>query len=108
MEAALASAKQDKSTWKSEKALLVSERDGARGQLEILRDELGTLSRELASAEDAMRTSRVCTVGPLIIESLWAKKRVSTGALGPLDDPFVVQTKVRKSDSVPVDITLYI
>ena len=33
------------------------------------------------------------TVGPLIIESLWAKKRVSTGALRALDDPLVVQTK---------------
>ena len=34
------------------------------------------------------------TVGPLIIESLWAKKRVSTGALGALDDSLVVQTKI--------------
>ena len=34
------------------------------------------------------------TVGPLIIESFQAKKRVSTGALGALDDPFVVQTKI--------------
>ena len=34
------------------------------------------------------------TVGPLIIESFWAKKRVSTGALGALDDPLVVQTKI--------------
>ena len=33
------------------------------------------------------------TVGPLIIESFQAKKRVSTGALGALDDPLVVQTK---------------
>ena len=37
------------------------------------------------------------TVGPLIIESLWTKNQVSTGALGALDDPFVVQTKIRKS-----------
>ena len=35
-------------------------------------------------------------VGPLIIESLWAKKRVSTGALRALDDPVVVQTKIWK------------
>ena len=34
------------------------------------------------------------TVGPLIIESFQAKKRVSTGALGALDDPLVVQTKI--------------
>ena len=34
------------------------------------------------------------TVGPLIIESLEAKKRVSTGVLGALDDPPVVQTKI--------------
>ena len=34
------------------------------------------------------------TVGPLTIESLWAKKRVSTGALRALDDPLVVQTKI--------------
>ena len=34
------------------------------------------------------------TVGPLVIESLWAKKIVSTGALGALDDPLVVQTKI--------------
>ena len=36
----------------------------------------------------------VHTVGPLIIESLRAKERVSTGALGALDDPLVVQTKI--------------
>ena len=36
----------------------------------------------------------LCTVGPLIIESLRAKKRVSTGALRALDDPLVVQTKI--------------
>ena len=34
------------------------------------------------------------TVGPLMIESFQAKKRVSTGALGALDDPLVVQTKI--------------
>ena len=34
------------------------------------------------------------TVGPLIIESLWAEKRESTRALGALDDPLVVQTKI--------------
>ena len=37
---------------------------------------------------------RLDTVGPLIIESLRAKKRVSTGALRALDDPLVVQTKI--------------
>ena len=36
-------------------------------------------------------------VGPLIIESLWAKKRVSAGALRALDDPLVVETKFSKS-----------
>ena len=30
--------------------------------------------------------------GPLLIESLWAMKRVSTGALGALDDLHVVET----------------
>ena len=45
----------------------------------------------------------VNTVGPLIIESLRAKKRVSTGALRALDDPLVVQTKIRKSGQVRVD-----
>ena len=45
-----------------------------------------------------------CTVGPLIIESHWAKKRVSTGALGALDDPPVVQTKNWKRGWVPVGI----
>ena len=34
------------------------------------------------------------TVGPLIIESFWAEKQVSTGALEALDDPLVVQTKI--------------
>ena len=34
------------------------------------------------------------TVGPLIIESPWAKKIVSTGALETLDDPLVVQMKI--------------
>ena len=37
------------------------------------------------------------TVGPLIIESLRAKERVSTRALRALDDPLVVQTKIWKS-----------
>ena len=40
------------------------------------------------------RTSMSCTVEPLIIESLWAKKRVSTGALKALDDPLVVQMRI--------------
>ena len=43
------------------------------------------------------------TVGPLIIELLRVKKRVSTGALGALDDPRVVQTKISKSGQVRVD-----
>ena len=34
------------------------------------------------------------TVGPLIIDSIRVKKRVSTGALGALEDPRVVQTKI--------------
>ena len=33
------------------------------------------------------------TVGPLIIESLWAGKLVSTGALEALNDLLVVRTK---------------
>ena len=36
----------------------------------------------------------VCTVEPLQIESLWAKKRVSTGALRALDGPLVVETMI--------------
>ena len=31
-------------------------------------------------------------VGPLFIESLWAEKQVSTGALEGFDDPLVIQT----------------
>ena len=34
------------------------------------------------------------TVGPVIIESFWAQKRVSTGALEALDEALVVQTKI--------------
>ena len=34
------------------------------------------------------------TVQPLIFESLWAGKRVSTGALRALNDPLVVQAKI--------------
>ena len=34
------------------------------------------------------------TVRPLILESLWAKNRVSTGAPRALNDPLVVQTKI--------------
>ena len=45
------------------------------------------------------------TIGPLIIESIWTKKRVSTGALWALDDPLEVQTKIWKSVQVPVDHT---
>ena len=36
----------------------------------------------------------VSIVGPLIIEPLQAEKRVSTGAIGALDDLLVVQTKI--------------
>ena len=35
-----------------------------------------------------------CTVGPLIINLLWAKKQVSTEALGGPDNPPVVQTNI--------------
>ena len=45
------------------------------------------------------------TVRPLIIESLRAKKRLSTVAPGALDDSLVVQTNILKSGSVPVDDT---
>ena len=41
---------------------------------------------------------KIHTAEPLIIELLWAKKRVSTAALPALDDPLVVQTKIGKSD----------
>ena len=34
------------------------------------------------------------TLGPPVVESLWARKQVSTGALGALDDPLAVQTKI--------------
>ena len=36
----------------------------------------------------------VISVGPLMIESPWAEKRVSTGAMETIDDPLVVQTKI--------------
>ena len=62
-----------------------------------------SLPQILMSTHDYMLTLPVNTVGPLIIESLWTKNRVSTGALGALDDPFVVQTKIWKSSWVPVD-----
>ena len=45
------------------------------------------------------------TVEPLLIESLCAENRVSTWALGALDDQLVVQTKIWKTGSVPVDNT---
>ena len=48
------------------------------------------------------------TVGPLIIESFWEKIPVSIGALGALDDLFVVQTKIWKSGWVPVDINQHL
>ena len=34
------------------------------------------------------------TVGPLVIESLWTKNGVSTGALWAVNDPLVVQTQI--------------
>ena len=37
------------------------------------------------------------TVGPLITESHWAQKRVSTGALEALDDPLEVHTKFERA-----------
>ena len=37
------------------------------------------------------------TVGPLIIELFWARKRVSIGALRALDNPLVVQTKLERA-----------
>ena len=42
----------------------------------------------------AMTLPKSSTVGPLIIESLRAKKGVSKGGLRALDDPLVVQTKI--------------
>ena len=45
------------------------------------------------------------TVGPLIIESLGAKKRVSIGAVGALDVSPIVQTKIWKSAWGPGDNT---
>ena len=44
--------------------------------------------------EPVAKSKNIQTVGPLIIESLWTKKRVSTGALRDLDDPLEVQTKI--------------
>ena len=41
-----------------------------------------------------MNQLNIIAVGPLIIESLWEKKRVSTGALRALEDALVVQTKI--------------
>ena len=49
--------------------------------------------------------ARLGAVGPLIIESSWAKKRVSIGAPGTLGDPLVVQRKNWKSGWVPEDYT---
>ena len=44
--------------------------------------------------DTSLVVDKLYTVGPLIIESLWAKKRVSTGALRALDNQPVVQTKI--------------
>ena len=59
-------------------------------------------------AGDAYVAKREYTIEPLIIESFWAKKRVSTRALGALDDPLVVPTNIWKSGRVPVDITQHL
>ena len=45
------------------------------------------------------------TVGPLCMISLWAKKRVSTGALEALNNPPVVQTKIWRNGRDSVDNT---
>ena len=56
----------------------------------------GELTDISAKKEAGLRVlpCELTTAGPLIIESPWVEKRVSTGALGALDDPLVVQTKV--------------
>ena len=43
-----------------------------------------------------------CTVGPLSIQSPWAGKRMSTGALDALNDLLIVLTKIWKNGWVPV------
>ena len=51
--------------------------------------------------EDSMNQGLIArhlyTVGSLIMKSLWAEKRVSTGALWALDNPLVVQMKIWKT-----------
>ena len=42
---------------------------------------------------------------PLIIDSLWVKEGLSTGAIGVLEDLLVVKTKIWKRGWVPVDDT---
>ena len=44
-------------------------------------------------------------VGPLILEMLWAKRRVSTGALWAQDDSLMVQTEFWKSSAFHVENT---
>ena len=60
--------------------------------LAILRTVNNLECKSLSHSEKYFSTSY--TAGPLIIESFQAKKRVSTGALGALDDPLMVQTKI--------------
>ena len=43
------------------------------------------------------RVDTVHNVGPLIFESFWAVKQVSTGALGAVDDQLVVQRKFERA-----------
>ena len=70
-----------------------------KGSLRALSASAHTYRRvfRALSAIKAMSTSVdtiTSTVRPQIIESLWAKKRVSIGALRALDDPLVVQTNI--------------
>ena len=55
---------------------------------------VGWAGQDTSSASFFIIKQFLDIVGPLIIESLWAKKRVSTGAHGALDDPLVVQTEI--------------
>ena len=58
--------------------------------------QLQTLVAPIAAHTCILKAySHLYTVWPLIIESLWTKKRVSTGAFGALDDPVVVQSSGR-------------
>ena len=50
-----------------------------------------------ASTKEWGSSTRANTVNPLIIESLWAKIRVSAGALGALDDPMWSKRKFQRA-----------